>query len=102
MYDNAREGAAQDYQKAAELYSKACRLGNGAGCSNLGFAYANGRGLKQYYAKASEFYVKACDMGNGGGYYNLGNLYAQKDEASKRTQTRPKNTSKKRAIWSPS
>ena len=32
LYDNAREGAAQDYQKAAELYSKACNLGNGAGC----------------------------------------------------------------------
>ena len=77
MYDNAREGAAQDYQKAAELYSKACKLGNGAGCSNLGFAYANGHGVKQDYAKASEFYAKACDMGNGGGCYNLGNLYAQ-------------------------
>ena len=77
LYDNAREGAAQDYQKAAELYSKAYKLGSGAGCSNLGFAYANGRGVKQDYAKASEFYAKACDMGNGGGCYNLGNLYAQ-------------------------
>ena len=77
LYDNAREGAAQDYQKAAELYSKACELGSGSGCSNLGFAYANGRGVKQDYAKASEFYAKACDMGNGGGCYNLGNLYAQ-------------------------
>lgn len=37
LYDNARKGAAQDYQKAAELYSKACELGSGAGCSNLGF-----------------------------------------------------------------
>ena len=46
LYDNAREGAAQDYQKAAELYSKACELDNGAGCSNLGFVYANGRGAK--------------------------------------------------------
>ena len=77
LYDNAREGAAQDYQKAAELYSKACELSSGAGCSNLGFAYANGRGVDQNYAKASEFYAKACDMGNGGGCYNLGNLYAQ-------------------------
>nr|WP_314564926.1 tetratricopeptide repeat protein [uncultured Campylobacter sp.] len=52
-------------------------MGDEAGCSNLGFAYANGRGVKQDYAKASEFYAKACDMGNGGGCYNLGNLYAQ-------------------------
>ena len=77
MYDNAREGAAQDYQKATKLYSKACKLGNGAGCSNLGFAYANGRSVKQAYANAREFYATACDMGNGGGCYNLGNLYAQ-------------------------
>lgn len=77
LYDNAREEAAQDYQKAAELYSKAYKLGNGVGCSNLGFAYANGRGARQDYAKASEFYAKACEMGNGGGCYNLGNLYAQ-------------------------
>jgi len=55
LYDNAREGTAQDYQKAAELYSKACKLGNGAGCSNLGFLYDNGNGVKQDYAKASEF-----------------------------------------------
>ena len=76
LYDNAREGASQDYQKAAELYSKACNLGSGAGCSNLGFLYDNGSGVRQDYVKASEFYVKACDMGNGGGCYNLGNLYA--------------------------
>ena len=77
LYDNAREGAVQDYQKAAELYSKACNLGNGAGCSNLGFLYDNGSGARQDYAKASDFYAKACKLGNGGGCYNLGNLYAQ-------------------------
>ena len=72
LHDNAREGASQDYQKAAELYSKACNLGKGAGCSNLGFLYDNGSGVKQDYAKASEFYAKACDMGSGGGCYDLG------------------------------
>lgn len=63
---------AQDGKKAAELYAKACDTGDEAGCSNLGFAYANGRGVKQDYAKASEFYAKACDMGSGGGCYDLG------------------------------
>ncbi len=52
-------------------------MGDEAGCSNLGFAYANGRGVEQDHVKASEFYAKACEMGNGGGCYNLGNLYAQ-------------------------
>lgn len=68
---------AQDSKKAAQLYAKACDMDDEAGCSNLGFAYENGRGARQDYAKASEFYAKACDMGNGGGCYNLGNLYAQ-------------------------
>lgn len=36
LYDNARDGAARDYQKAAELYCKACKS-VAAGCSNLGF-----------------------------------------------------------------
>ena len=66
LYDNAREGAAQDYQKAAELYSKACKLGNGAGCSNLGFLYDNGSGVAQDGKKAAELYAKACDMGDEG------------------------------------
>ena len=52
-------------------------MGDEAGCSNLSFAYANGRGARQDYAKASDFYAKACKLGNGGGCYNLGNLYAQ-------------------------
>ena len=106
LYDNAREGAAQDYKKAAELYSKACNLGKGAGYSNLGFLYDNGSGAAQDGKKAADFYpkacntgdeagcsnlgyayangrgakqdyAKACDMSNGGGCYNLGNLYAQ-------------------------
>ncbi|WP_423904375.1 tetratricopeptide repeat protein [Campylobacter showae] len=47
LYDNARNGAAQDYQKAAELYSKTCELGNGGGCYNLGNLYAQGRGVKK-------------------------------------------------------
>ena len=67
LYDNAREGAAQDYQKAAELYSKACELGSGAGCSNLGFLYDNGSGVAQDSKKAAQLYAKACDMGDEAG-----------------------------------
>ena len=55
LYDNAREGATQDYQKAAELYSKACELGSGAGCSNLGFLYDNGSGVAQDGKKPPSF-----------------------------------------------
>ena len=62
LYDNAREGAAQDYQKAAELYSKACKLGNGGGCYKLGNLYAQGRGIKEDANAAENYLKKACDM----------------------------------------
>nr|WP_314398760.1 hypothetical protein [uncultured Campylobacter sp.] len=38
LYDNARDGAAQDGKKAAELYTKACDMGNGGGCYDLGLS----------------------------------------------------------------
>lgn len=62
LYDNAREGAAQDYQKAAELYSKACELGNGGGCYNLGNLYGQGQGVKKDTNAAENYLKKACDM----------------------------------------
>lgn len=62
LYDNAREGAAQDYQKAAELYSKACELGSGGGCYNLGNLYAQGRGVKEDANAAEKYLKKACEM----------------------------------------
>ena len=53
-----------DYQKAAELYQKACDGGSADGCSNLGVLYAKGRGANQDYQKAAELYQKACDLGD--------------------------------------
>ena len=43
---------------------------------NLGFMYANGKGVKQDYATAAKYYQKACDGGNAEGCYNLGLMYA--------------------------
>ena len=64
-----------DYQKAAQLYQKACDSGNARGCSNLGVLYENGQGVKQDYQKAAQLYQKACDSGNAEGCYNLGVSY---------------------------
>ena len=58
-----------------ESYQKDCDLNNGLGCSNLGFSYARGRGVKQDFVKAKEYYQKACDLNNGTGCNNLGLLY---------------------------
>ena len=52
----------QSYSKAADYYRKACDLGYGVGCYNLGISYYNGEGVKQSYSEAKKFYGKACDM----------------------------------------
>ena len=62
LYDNAREGAAQDYAKASEFYAKACDMGNGGGCYNLGNLYAQGRGVKEDANAAEKYLKKACEM----------------------------------------
>ena len=52
-----------DYQKAAQLYQKACDGGNVGGCSNLGVLYGNGLSVNQDYQKAAQLFQKACDGG---------------------------------------
>ena len=52
-----------DYQKAAELWQKACDSGEARGCSNLGFLYEKGQGVKQNFSTAKQYYGKACDLG---------------------------------------
>jgi len=67
-----------DYQKAVQFYQAACDEGNTGGCcSNLGFLYQNGKGVKQDYQKAAQFYQKACDEGEALGCSMLGFLYAK-------------------------
>ena len=52
-----------DYQKAAELYQKACDGGDAGGCFGLGFLYEYGQGVKQNFSTAKQYYGKACDLG---------------------------------------
>ena len=53
---------AQDSKKAAQLYAKACDMGNGGGCYKLGNLYAQGRGVKEDKNAAEKYLKKACDM----------------------------------------
>jgi TPR repeat protein len=46
-----------------------------SGCSNLGFMYKEGKGVKQDNFKVVKFYQKACDLNYGGGCSNLGFMY---------------------------
>lgn len=45
-----------------------CESGNGVGCSNLGFMYEKGTGVKQSDVKAVDYYQKACELKHGGGF----------------------------------
>ena len=64
-----------DYQKAAQLYQKACDSGEAFGCSILGVLYKNGQGVNQDYQKAAELFLKACNSGEAFGCFSLGILY---------------------------
>ncbi|WP_103569977.1 tetratricopeptide repeat protein [Campylobacter concisus] len=64
-----------DYQKAAQLYQKACDGGDAGGCYNLGVLYDNGQGVNRDYQKAAQLYQKACDGGGAKGCSSLGFLY---------------------------
>ena len=65
-----------DYKKAFEYSQNACKNGEGAGCSGVGFLHQEGLGVPQNYKKASEFYEIACEKNDALGCYNLGFFYA--------------------------
>ncbi|GAA6778548.1 hypothetical protein HpHA38_15840 [Helicobacter pylori] len=53
----------KDLIEAAYLYSRACELKDGWGCSFLGVLYYNGDGVKQDFKKAVALFEKACKLG---------------------------------------
>lgn len=52
-----------DYQKAAQLWQKACDGGEALSCGGLGDLYAEGKGVRQNFSTAKQYYGKACDLG---------------------------------------
>lgn len=60
------------YGDAVPLMTKACDLGNPAGCTALGEMYQNSQGIARDDSKAVSLYRKACDGGNARGCSNLG------------------------------
>ncbi len=57
------EGVERDPVKAAELYCKAARLGDAESQYNLGWMYANGRGVERSDATAAFFVHAAAEQG---------------------------------------
>ena len=66
----------KEYDKAAELFKKACDGENMRGCYNLGLMYEKGKGVEEDFSKAAQLYIKACDGGEVRGCYNLGLMYS--------------------------
>jgi TPR repeat protein len=52
----------QDDFKALKFFQKACDLNFSGGCSNLGFMYKEGKGVRKSNTKALKYYGKACDL----------------------------------------
>ena len=76
MYYNGK-GVRQDYNKAQELYKKACDLKSGVACNNLGLLYDRGQGVRQNRSTAKQYYGKACDLGEQTGCDNYKLLNSQ-------------------------
>jgi len=57
------EGMARDPVRAAELYCQAARAGDAASQFNLGWMYANGRGVERNDAWAAYFFEAAAGQG---------------------------------------
>jgi hypothetical protein len=53
----------KDGAKAAALFTRACDLGVGEGCFNLGLCYQNAFGVANDEVKAAALFTKACGLG---------------------------------------
>ena len=65
----------KEYDKAFELFKKACDGGEMRGCVTLGVMYADGDGVEKDLGKAAQLYKKACDGGEMLGCRNLDIIY---------------------------
>jgi TPR repeat protein len=64
---------------AANLYGKACDLGDLEGCAGLGTCFARGNGVARDVARARGLFDRACDGGKGIGCKGLGDLERDSD-----------------------
>ncbi len=91
LLSSGEKGINQNLKKSAELFEKAASEGNIRACFNLGFAYANGEGVKKDVSKAAALYTQAAQKGYVKAMFNLGLLYLSGNGV-------PKNPSKA-AYW---
>ena len=78
---------AETSNPSVKSLQKACDGGDAAGCTQLGFLYLEGKGVKKDYLKAVKLYQKGCDGGNAVGCMLLGFMY-EKDKGVKQNDLR--------------
>jgi hypothetical protein len=71
----ARDDVASGSTDERTRYEKACDNGDAEACTNFGYMYEAGKGVKQDYRRAADLYKKACDGGNALGCNSLGGMY---------------------------
>lgn len=64
-----------DHGKSFPLAKRACELGNGHGCSLLGFHHQDGLGTAWSPKDAMAAYEKGCKLGTGVACFNLATIY---------------------------
>jgi serine/threonine-protein kinase len=67
--------ATKDFERAADLYSKACNGKAAGGCTGLGVLYNRGAGVTRDPAQAALYYDRGCTLGDMSGCNNLGTMY---------------------------
>jgi TPR repeat protein len=60
-------GVDQDFDRAAELYRRACNRRYAEACYGLGVLYESGTGTWRQPARAASFFQRACDLGYDAG-----------------------------------
>ena len=67
--------ATKDFERAANLYVKACNGRAAVGCTELGVLYNRGSGVTRDVAQAAVYYERGCTLGDMSGCNNLGTVY---------------------------
>jgi TPR repeat protein len=74
-YSQNADASDDDLQLAARLFQRACDLGHGPACNNLGLAHDGARGIPQDSERAMTAFERSCSLGFAEGCSNQGTLY---------------------------
>ena len=72
-----RDGAEQDFAKAADWYRRLAKAGDARAQTSLGLMYARGYGVEKNLAEAHRWWNFAAAQNDPGAQYNLGLTYIQ-------------------------